>query len=177
MKKIILIICFISLIFAGCKDKNASVNTQEQWSFHTTPDKWDEPRIFQTPFDDHWAERISIEKISFQESQKDKVFSPNKAYWFSVIEPNSVSSAIRDAQINIYNERDYILCMKLLELNHYQITTKWINEKIIYIRAWWGRVLGFDLLFDVEIEKFIYKENVNDGGIAYLQCQQAKIEE
>ncbi len=176
MKRIILIICFISLIFAGCKDKNASVNTQEEWSFHTTPDRWEEPRIFQTPFDDHWADRINIEKIPLKEIQNDKVFSPNKAYWFSVIEPNSISSAIRDAQINIYNERDYLLCIKLLELNHYQITTNWVNEKIIYIRAWWGRVLGVNLIFDVESEKIIYKENVNDGGIPYSQWKQAKVE-
>ena len=177
MKIIIVTICFVSLIFAGCKDKSESGITQQEWSFHTTPDKWDEPRIFQTPFDDHWAGRISIVKIPIKEPGDNKVFSTNKAYWFSVVEPNSVSSAIRDAQINIYNERDYILCIKLLELNHYQITTNWVNEKIIYIRAWWGRVLGFDLLFDVEKEKFIYKENVNDGGIPYLQWQQAKIKE
>ena len=176
MKKIILIICFISLIFAGCKEKNASGNTENEWSFHTTPDKWEESRIFQTPFDEQWADRISIERIPIKEFQNGKVFSPNKAYWFSVIEPNSVSSAIRDTQINIYNERDYILCIKLLELNHYQITTNWVNEKIVYIRAWWGRVLGFDLLFDAEKEMFIYKENVNDGGIPYIQWQQVKIE-
>ncbi len=175
MKRIILIICFILLLFAGCKNKNASVNTQVEWSFHTTPDKWEEPRIFQTPFDDHWADRINIEKIPLKEFQNDKVFSPNKAYWFSVIEPNSINSAIRDAQINIYNERDYILCINLLQLNHYQITTNWINEKLIYIDAWWGRVLGVNLIFDVEKEIFIYKENVNDGGIPYSQWQQAKV--
>ncbi|MBN1974807.1 MAG: hypothetical protein JW787_14295 [Sedimentisphaerales bacterium] len=176
MKRIILIICFICLLFAGCKDKSTSGNTEKEWTFHTEPDKWEEPRIFQTPFDDHWADRISIKQIPMKESQSDKVLSSNKAYWFSVIEPNSISSAIRDAQINIYNERDYILCINLLQLNHYQITTNWVNEKIVYIRAWWGRVLGFDLLFDVEKEMFIYKENVNDGGIPYSQWQQVKVE-
>ena len=177
MKKTILIISLFLLLFAGCKDKNASGNTEEHWSFHITPDKWEEPRIFQTPFDEQWADKISIKKVSLQNIEAEKIFSPNKAYWFSVIEPNSISSAIRDAQINIYTERDYMISLQLLEINHYQIRTNWINEKIVYVRAWWGRVLGFDLLFDVESEKIIYKENVNDGGIPFMQWQQERIEE
>jgi hypothetical protein len=177
MKRIILIICFILLLFAGCKNKNASVNTQEEWSFHTTPDKWEEPRIFQTPFDESRADRIIIKRVSKKESEGDKIYSPNGAYWFSVIEPNFTNTAIRDVQINIYNERDYIISLELLEINHYQIETRWINEKLIYIDAWWGRVLGVNLIFDVELEKIIYKENVNDGGIPYSQWKQAKVEE
>ena len=171
MKNIILIIGCILLFFAGCRKKQS--NTQE-WTFHTTPNKWEEPRIFHTPFDNERLARISIERIPTIEVESEKSFSPNGAYWFSVINPDYSKSMIRNVQIDIYNERDYLISLQLLEIGNYVIHTNWVNEKIIYVRAWWGRVLGVDLLFDVETEQIIYREFVNDGGLAYMQWQQAR---
>ncbi len=175
MKNVIFITCCVSLIVAGCGKKHS--NTQD-WTFHTTPDKWKESRVFQTPFDNHWADRINIERIPATEITSEKIYSPNEAYWFSttIIEPNSTNFMDRDVYLNIYNERDYLIKLNLLKVHRYNIHTTWINEKILYVRAWWGRVLGVDILFDVESEQIIYKEIVNDGGLAYIQWQQAKIE-
>ncbi len=48
----------------------------------------------------------------------------------------------------------------------------WINEKLLCIRVWWGRICGTDLIFNVEQERFIYREMVWDGGIPYYQIQE-----
>jgi len=178
MKKTILITSLFLLLFTGCKDKAASGNTEKEWTFHTTPDKWKEARIFQTPFDEQWADRIIIEKVPFQESSKEKTFSPNGAYWFYEQKPDTMKPGPYELSLDIFNERDYLIRLKILKVYGNFITdTNWINEKLIYITAWWGRVLGVNLIFDVESEKIIYKENVNDGGIPYLQWQQSKIVE
>jgi hypothetical protein len=175
MKYIFLIICCMSLLFVGCR-KNQS-NTQ-QWTFHTTPDKWDESRNFHTPFDEQWANRISIEKIPTIEIGSEKTFSPNKAYWFYAQKPDTSKPGHYELIVDINNERDYLIRLKISDVyGNFIADAKWINEKLIYTEAWWGRVLGVNLLFDVESEQIIYKENVNDGGIYYLQWQKVKIEE
>jgi hypothetical protein len=177
MKKIVLAISFVLLLLSGCKDKAASGNTEKEWTFHTTPDKWEKPRLFQTPFDEQWADRITIERVPLKNIEAEKTFSPNKAYWFYEQKPDTMKPGPYELSLDIYNERDYLIKLKIMEVYGNFITdAKWINEKIVYVRAWWGRVLGFDLLFDVESEKIIYKENVNDGGIPFMQWQQAKQE-
>jgi hypothetical protein len=176
MKSFHLITCCISLIVAGCGCGKKSGNTQD-WTFHTTPDKWEEPRIFHTPFDKQWANRIGIERIPTIEVGSEKTISPNKAYWFYVQEPDTSKPAPYELIVDIYNERDYLLRLKISDVyGNFIADAKWINEKLIYAEAWWGRVLGVNLLFDVESEQIIYKENVHDGGIDYSQWQQAKTE-
>jgi hypothetical protein len=174
--KHIVAICCIVLLITGCWGKTPSIDNK-QWTFHTTPDKWNESRVFHSPFDDKWADRIIIKRIPAIEIKSEKIFSPNKAYWFSIIDPNYSKSMTRNVQIDIFNERDYHISLQLMEIGNYVLQTKWVNEKLLYVRTWWGRVLGFDLLFDVEKEQIIYKEFVNDGGIPFMQWQQAKIEE
>jgi hypothetical protein len=46
---------------------------------------------------------------------------------------------------------------------------RWLNEKLILMRPWWGRIAATDLIFDVEREKIIYAESVTDGTLAYQQ--------
>lgn len=177
MKSFHLITCCISLIVVGCGCGKKSGNTQD-WTFHTTPDKWEKPRVYHIPYDNEKVDRISIERIFETELEYEKTFSPNDAYWFSIIEPIYIKTKkLRSLQINIYNERDYLLRLNLSDIyQNYARDIKWVNEKILYIRAWGGRVGGIDLLFDVESEKIIYKENIVDGGFAYSQWPHAKTE-
>jgi hypothetical protein len=50
---------------------------------------------------------------------------------------------------------------------------RWISEKLIFMRTWWGRIAATDLIFDVEREKFIYAEAVTDGHLAYQQYRES----
>jgi hypothetical protein len=78
-------------------------------------------------------------------------------------------------QVDIYNERDYLVTLDVRDIYaNFKPRVEWINEKLLYVRLWWGRVLGVDFIFDVEKEQVICKDNINDGGIPFLQWQQAK---
>jgi len=46
---------------------------------------------------------------------------------------------------------------------------RWLNEKLIFMRAWWGRIAATDLIFDVEREKVIHAEWLTDGSLARQQ--------
>jgi hypothetical protein len=46
-----------------------------------------------------------------------------------------------------------------------------VNENLVFLRVWWGRLRGTDLIFNVESEAFVYDQTVEDGTQAYMQFQ------
>ncbi len=60
----------------GCAAANSS-----QW--HATPDKWKEPRIYQTPILTEYSDRVSFDHQPTEDHFNVRVISPNNAYWFA----------------------------------------------------------------------------------------------
>jgi hypothetical protein len=158
-----------------------SINNVFSQQWHTTPDKWKEPRMFHSEFDKNYENRIRIshaqidEKILLGKNIKERNYSPNKAYWFVANFPDTMKPGPWSTEIRVFNERDYIIKIELVDYAaQYVTTTKWINEKLLYIELWWGRVLGTYFIFDAEKEKVVIREMVHDGGISFQQWQQNK---
>ncbi len=123
----------------------ANVNPASSAEWHTRPDKWKEPRIFHEPFEPTFENRIEISRITnkkMKELVKKKLtYSPNKAYWFTVDAPDTMKCGPWSTEIKIFNERDYLVSIKLIDhAAQYTTTIKWINEKLLYVQFWWGRI-------------------------------------
>ena len=56
---------------------------------------------------------------------------------------------------------------------NFPVRVHWINEKLIFIRVWWGRIVGTDIIFDVEKQVYLSLEMVVDGTQLYNQTRQA----
>ncbi len=137
--------------------------------FHTPPDKWKEPRIYHTEFDRAYTDRIVITKETAGRTDRDKVMSPNGAYWFSIVAPDTAKPGPWSTDMFVFNEREGLIRIRLKDHSTYDVSARWINEKLIYIQFWLGRVLGICFIYDAETEKIIYKEMVNDGAIPFRQ--------
>jgi len=107
---------------------------------------------------------VSIEKSAIEGNSSFENLSPNNAYSFSVV------GSRPDVRISIFAEKDHAAHINLKEVFGVS-DAKWVNEKLIFFRIWWGRLMFTDTLFDVENETFIYKENGMDGFMAYQQFQ------
>ena len=143
-------------------------------SWHTGPDKWTEPRTFHSEFEDEFKQRIIISHGPLDMGLTDKAFSKNKAYWYRFVSPDCTKSGIWEHVIQIYNERDYLINIEVINPRCGHVRPKWINQKLLYVEIWWGRVLGSYLIFDVESEKVITKEMIHDGGNVFQQHQESK---
>ena len=165
MKKFLLIFCvFITLPVSACADS----------LWHTSPDQWSEPRTFHSPFDDEFSKGIVVSRGKIDPGPDiKKVFSSNNAYWYAVQGADYTKVGPYSTNILIYNERKgYLIDLQLIEHSQYEPNIKWINEKLIYVDVWWGRILGSSIIFDVEKEQIIYKEMMHDGVIPYQQYHQ-----
>jgi len=71
-------------------------------------------------------------------------------------------------QVTIFAEKDHLVDIEFVELFGLS-DVRWLNEKLILMLVWWGRMAATDLIFDVEREKIISSWSVTDGTLAYRQ--------
>ena len=110
---------------------------------------------------DAWRKNTTITRRK-AEKPAPGTLSPNKGYFF-VLENGRPSG-----RVTIYAEKDYLIDIRFTRLAGLS-DVRWINEKLLFMRAWWGRIAATDMIFDVEAEKVIYAETVVDGLQAMQQ--------
>ena len=130
------------------------------------PDCWSESRMFHsTEKIDPWQKNTFIKTIK-AEKPKTGELSPNKGYFFLV------EGGSPNGKITIYAEKDHLVQISFSELFGLS-DVKWINEKLLFMRPWWGRIAATDIIYDVEKEQVIYSEFVTDGYLAFQQFQES----
>lgn len=138
-------------------------------AFHTDPSCWSQPRNYhQSVANSEWADKVHLISSGRQRPEQPGTFSPNRAYQYWVMS----SSAANNTDILIDNENTGLLVLELTQPLQAP-APQWLNEKLLYLRVAWGRVLFSDVLIDVEQVRIIYHELVHDGRIAFQQYQQA----
>ena len=139
------------------------------WVGHTPPHLWAEPRVYHRELDPETAALLTMAQVEAPAPpESDRVFSPNKAYWYdwSRTPPDSVV-------IQVFNERDYLLQLEWRGADpRYGPKLKWVNEKLLYGELWRGRMLGEIFVLDVESETFLTREVMIDGAIAFRQWKE-----
>jgi hypothetical protein len=130
------------------------------------PDCWTEPRIYHSEQDYRWSERTTIERVE-SEAPAEGEYSPNKAYSFSRSgePPESIV-------VLIFAEKDHLIRISFndaISLNE----IRWINEKLLYLRPWWGRIAATDIIYDVEKEEVVLAESATYGLILMEQAKES----
>lgn len=110
---------------------------------------------------DPWKRNTSIKQVKGEKPKPGK-FSQNKGYFF-VVEGGRPS-----ATVTIYAEKEHLVQIQFSELFGLS-DINWINEKLLFLRPWWGRIVATDMIYDVEKDKIVYAETVTDGYIAHQQ--------
>lgn len=152
-------------LVAGCAVPPRMLEEQRAGWPGLPPDCWTESRIYQTSGDEYdWPSRTKIEHIVTTKPAA-VTSSPNHTYYFAL-------SAEQPGQpLLVFAEKDYsvrILFTEPLAVND----VKWVNEKLLYMRVWWGRVAATDLVFDVEQERMVVVESTHEGGLAMEQYRE-----
>lgn len=164
---VLLLLLFVPVACAG--------GQQQASRFHTRPCRWEEPRVFHYPLDEDYEERLSVERVPKDElslEDAEKKPSPHGAYWYRVDAADTSRPGPWTSHVYVYNERVHLTRISFEDHND-PPQGAWINEKLLYLEVWWGRVLGTALIYDVEAERIIYREMVRSGTIPYRQAQQA----
>lgn len=151
----------------GC---GRTVLKSHEW--HTSPEHWPQSRIYHTPFQSEFASRIKLDQAPWPGNQAG-IRSPNQAYRFWTGPVHQSVNGWWSTTIYVDHERDHALTIQIIDHNQWNVQAAWINEKLLYVSVWWGRIVGSYFIVDVEREKIIFKEMMHDGHIAYQQFRNA----
>ena len=131
--------------------------------------EWNSPRNYHIAFEDEFSDRIEVIEKENQAPSEAANYSTNEAYWFE-LEP--LNEKTNEQRISVSADGSATISLKDTYTN-FPTKAHWMDEKLIFIRVYWGRIVGTDLIFDVEKKEFIYREMVYDGTILYRQTRQA----
>lgn len=143
----------------------AAEGARESWP-GLPPDCWPESRRVhgRQPWRDLDAHlRITRAAVS---SPADRLHSPNGGYWAAW------ESARPNSSMIVYAEKDHQLEFVFLDVDGIE-EPLWVNEKLLFLRVWWGQIAATDLIYDVERERFVYDEALVDGRQAMEQFRAA----
>lgn len=133
------------------------------------PSRWKEPRLYHQPFDAAFADRIVISKSGTPAALLTPAHSPNRAYYYMTVKPDFTKDGPWNTAIYVYAEQDRLTRIDLLDHANFHPAIEWVNEKFLFIRVWWGRQVGTDIIFDVESDRPLSMEMVHDGRILFEQ--------
>lgn len=140
--------------------------------FHTSPACWSEPRIYHdgTPSKE-LRDRVAISWVRESPPESGGALSPNDAYeaWTLRGGPGGLRDSAAAVLIDVERpERLLIETRGLLEPPE----IRWVNEKILFIRIPWGRIVYTDLLVDVERGVRIHEDEAVYGVNAFEQYRE-----
>jgi hypothetical protein len=128
----------------------------------------DAAKVTYSAFDASFADKIVVRKARSTElpvPTGEKKFSPQRARWLIVKEPNLMKPGPRPTTVSVSgtNSDSALLELSLIDHANGGTQTEWLNEKLLFVRVWWGRIVSTDLILDVEKMTFPYREMANYG--------------
>jgi len=129
------------------------------------PDCWKESRYVHGQGDWEWKANVKVSQVKAPRL-KNGVLSPNKGYSFLF------EGGRPDGKLTIDAEKGHLIVIEFKELFGLA-EIRWVNEKLIFMRPWWGRIAATDLIFDAELEKFVWSESLVDGYLAWQQYHES----
>jgi hypothetical protein len=98
--------------------------------------------------------------------------SPQGTRWFVELDPDYMSTQVSwTTTLYIKGGSDGRRVWKASFIDHGDtFSARWINEKLLFVQVWWGRMASTDLIFDVNQGTIIYNEFAHYGEL-FETCQ------
>jgi len=127
----------------------------------------DEEQVDYTPADNGFsAGKILVQQLSqLPTHMGTKQLSPQRTRYLSLRSPDFEKPGPWNTTVFVGGAGLKGRELKISFLDHGSggVHAEWLNEKLIFIEVWWGRIVATDLVLNVENASFIYKEDAQYG--------------
>jgi hypothetical protein len=125
-------------------------------------------------------ERLSIQRIPVDESiaariaMLSKSNSPSDLRWVVCEPADMMREGPWTTRLYIFDSGAPQDCIIVEARDHGNggVYYQWLNEKLLFVRCWWGRIVSTDLLLDAETAHPLYIEDANYFRLVYEQAQE-----
>ncbi len=160
MKRLIL-----GVVLAGAAQGLAQTPGQAPAPAESQVKDCDDVHIHYEPLNADYSARLVVEPTKEPRPTGDPKASPQKTRWMQVAAPDYSKRGPWTTTVWVGEEAN-VPTMKLTIHNHEGFEVEWLNEKLIYGTVTWSKVLSTDFVFDVEAQKFLYREMENSSELA-----------
>lgn len=96
-----------------------------------------------------------------------RISSPQGTRWLVEVDPDYTSvEKPWTTRLYIGSNTDEKSVLQATFTDHGNtFSAQWINEKLLFVQVWWGRIASSDLILDVDQGKFIYDQLANYGQL------------
>lgn len=105
----------------------------------------------------------SFDSLSVPTDSLTRIFSRWETHWLLEKTPNFLEQGPWTTVLIVgsYEKPKWTLKFK----NHASggVNSRWINEHLLFVRVWWGRIASTDLIIDTDTGKYMYRESANYG--------------
>jgi hypothetical protein len=128
----------------------------------------DTAKVQYSPVEDKYMDKIKLQAVTELQVPDDaeKQFSPQHTIWLYADEPNYQKDGPWTTTVLIRSTDGQTL-RKLTFIDHGSggVKLEWLNERLLFGRIWWGRILSTDFVVDVQNREFIYQQNAYYGDL------------
>lgn len=95
------------------------------------------------------------------------VATPGGTRRFRLLKPDTMKDGPWQTMIYLYDGADLAPALLVRVSNHksHGVQARWINEKLLHIVAFWGRIGSTEFILDFEKRKWIYAEDAHYGAM------------
>lgn len=120
------------------------------------------------PMDPKLADHMEVLPASDMQPRGNGKQSPQGTRWMLAPSPDYGKAGPWTTTIFVGGEDQPTV--KLVLHDHEGFTIEWLNEKLLYGTIAWSKSISTDFIFDVEAQKFIYREMENSGDLGQ-ECE------
>jgi hypothetical protein len=128
----------------------------------------DSAKVQYSPVEDKYLEKIRVQAVTELQvpDNVEKQFSPQRTFWLYAAQPNYQKDGPWTTTVLI-KSADGNTMRKLTFVDHGTggVKLEWLNERLLFARVWWGRILSTDFILDVQNREFLYQQNAYYGQL------------
>jgi hypothetical protein len=128
----------------------------------------DSAKVQYSPVEDRYLEKIKVQGVTELQvpDNVEKQFSPQRTFWLFAVQPNYQKDGPWTTTVLI-KSADGNTMRKITFIDHGTggVKLEWLNERLLFARVWWGRILSTDLILDVQNREFLYQQNAYYGQL------------
>jgi hypothetical protein len=167
MVKVVVVGLALFLIFQGTDRPKSQQGNPSPSHRSQDSSKCDQQKVAYSRFDHTYSKRIIWQSVTHSENPPagiQKEYSPERTKWRANVEPDTSKQGAGNTTIYFGSDANEEV-WKLSVNDNLGTDFKWLSEKLVFGRIWWGRIYATELVLDLENHKFIYKEMANYGGV------------
>jgi hypothetical protein len=153
--RLIILLSFSMAAFPGISAAQALIHCEHEEVLYSAFDRWFAGRI-----------RLTPQPTSYVPPQEnERKFSPQRDRWLVQTRPDSTRPGPWTTTI-VIGTSHHGKASKLSLIDHTSggVRVQWLNEKLLFVQVWWGRIVSTDLVLDAEHRTFLYQERANYGA-------------